>query len=85
MPQSRGLAALCNYRFFALFAVWVSAEPATDLTDGGDFGLLNNFDAFVATDFEVVSFGVLRVAMKASYGGGCELGLQPNVMLTGLP
>lgn len=64
-----------DYRFFAgplagfLLAVCVSAEAATLLTAGGDFGLLKSLLALDATDGEVFSF-VGLVAMVAPPGLG---------------
>jgi hypothetical protein len=60
---------MSDYFFFALFAAWVRAEPATDFTAGGDFGLLRSFDALLATDWDVFSFAGFLVAMIASFGG----------------
>ena len=50
----------------------VSADAATDFTAFDDFGLLNSFDAFVATALDVLSFGDFRVAMPLSLFAKCE-------------
>ncbi len=68
-----------GYFFFALFAAWVSAEPATDFTAGVDFGLLKSFEALVATAVEVFSFAGFLVAMIASLGGCGTLTVRANV------
>lgn len=50
----------------------VSADAATDFTAFDDFGLLNSFDAFVATALDVLSFGDFRVAMPLSLFAKCK-------------
>ena len=59
MPALRGHRGGNNdYLPFALLglAFWVSADAATDLTDAGVRGLLNNLAAVEATRAEVCSF-----------------------------
>jgi hypothetical protein len=65
VPPFRGVATRVRPRvtrgrgayffFLLLFAVWVSADPATDFTLFELFGLLNSLEAVDATDLEVFS------------------------------
>lgn len=53
-----------SYLPFFLFGACVNAEAATDLTALGVLGLLNNFAAFEATDFDVCSFRGMTEALE---------------------
>lgn len=53
-----------SYYFFPLFRACVKTEAATLLTAFEVLGLLNNFEALEATDFEVDSFLCLLIVIK---------------------
>jgi hypothetical protein len=57
-PRRAGTGGNIDYLPFDLLglAFWVSADAATDLTDAGVRGLLNNLAAVDATRAEVCSF-----------------------------
>ena len=70
---------MSSYFFFGRLADCVSAEPATDFTAGGVFGLLKRFDALVATVGDVFSFAGFLAAIFASFGGGWNEFVRSNV------
>ena len=80
--RHRGHSDYLPFDLLAL-AFWVRADAATDLTDAGVRGLLNNLAAVEATRAEVCSFvGFLEdmgfsLSVRGKRGGGSQVLLSP--------